>query len=119
MLDGLERGHARRLGRLAVVGVADAAAAQHVGVHVVARHAVGRLHLGDEGKGLLLVSHRRDTPDKPAPLLDDLRLGNLGYGLIRSHYSPSFSAASSHSSSRASIWSWKSAISSCMAVSTR
>ena len=104
---------------VAVVGVAHPAAAQHVGVHVVARHAVGRLHLGDERKGLLLVSHRRDASNEAAPLFNDLRLGYLGYGLIRSHYSPSFSAASSHSSSRASIWDSKSAISSCMAVSTR
>ena len=119
MLNSLEGGHARRLGRLPVVGVAHAPAPQHIGIHVVARHAVGRLHLGDERERLFLGGHRRDLPDEAALLLDDLRLGGSGYGLVRGHYSPSFSAASNHSASRASIWVSKSAISSCMAVSTR
>ena len=103
MLNGLEGRHTRRLGRLAVVGVAHATAAQHVGVHVVARHAVSRLHLGDESECLFLSGDRRDLPDEVALLLDDLGLGTSGYGLVRGHYSPSFSAASNHSSSRASI----------------
>ena len=73
MLDSLERRHARRFLGLAVVGVAHATVlAQHVGVHVVARHAVLAADLVEERERLFLGFDMLDSGDEATLLLDDL-----------------------------------------------
>ena len=91
MLDHLERGKPRRLLRLAVVGIAHAplharaALAQHVGVHVVERHAVGRADLLEERQRFILGFDMRQTSDEAALLLLDLGGRPPRYGGVGSH----------------------------------
>ena len=91
MLDGFEGGKPRGFLGFAVVGVAHAAVgpraafAQDVGVDVVARHAIGRPHLFEEGEGLLFGFDVGDACDEAALLLFDFGRRAAFYGGVGIH----------------------------------
>ena len=91
MLHHFQRGQPRRLLRLAIVGVAHpslragAARAQHVGVHVVSRHAIRRANLLEESERLVLGFDVRQARDETALLLLDLGGRPPVYGGVGSH----------------------------------
>ena len=89
MLDSLERRHARRFLGLAVVGVAHATVlTQHVGVHVVARHAVLAADLVEERERLFLGFDMLDGGNEATLLLDDLGARTTLSCAIRGHAAP-------------------------------
>ena len=89
MLDSLERRHACRFLGLAVVGVAHAAVlAQHIGVHIVARHAVLGADLVEESERLFLGFDMLNSGDEATLLLDDLGARTTLGCAIRGHAAP-------------------------------
>ena len=91
MLQCFKRWHAGGFLWFAVVGIAHAAScaratfAQHVGVHVVARHAIGGANFLQERERFFFGLDMRETCDEAALLFFDFCDGASVDGSVRIH----------------------------------